>query len=116
MTNTTSETMKVSKGTKRKGMHEYQPIPEGEVARGTSEKDLVNWWGKGGAPPAKGPFTRKGSQARQLPGGLEPAQEEPEVRLQVAGLDQAGKPAVDRPNLDQATRVADDRSDLDQAA
>ena len=78
----------------------------------TLEKELGVCWGlTKGESTQKGWTTRKGIQTQQIPGGLEPAQEEQEVQPD-EGLDQLAGASGDRSEkggLDQSEETDDDR-------
>ena len=89
-----------------------------KTGNGTTEKELgVRWGLTKGESNQKGRATRNSAQAQQIPGGLEPAQEEQEVQPD-EGLDQLAGASGDRPDLDQPAHAGGDRSEnrgLDQS-
>jgi hypothetical protein len=86
-------------GRKRNLGYVYEEVPNNEVNPGISLNDLGARWGTDpGKLEKKGQVTRKGTWARLIPGGIEPAQDEQEVQPE---------------SLDQPVRTGDDRPDLD---
>ena len=83
-----------------------------KTGNGTTEKELgVRWGLTKGESNQKGRATRNSAQAQQIPGGLEPAQEEQEVQPD-EGLDQLAGASGDRSEnrgLDQSEKSDGDR-------
>ena len=104
---------------KKKDNFFYEPVPSDEPIQGATDEELGTRWGldKGTSNlTQKGRVTRKDTRTQQIPGGLEPAQDESEIRPGDTSLDQSGKPDGDRPSLDQPAQAGDDRHNLDQPA
>ena len=97
MTNITETRAPKTTGTKNKPGYLVQPVPANEKTPGASNTDLGQRWGLD--PGKSNPLgrTTRSKKIRPLPikvpGGLEPAQDEPEAGNE--SLDQSGKPDGD---------------------
>ena len=93
---------------------ELRLIPDDEVVHGQSERDLGTQWGAQGT---NGPrTTRRGARVRNVPGGLETAQDELGSHPRSLDQPEAGGDRLKEPRLDQTQGVSDRQASLDQSS
>jgi len=91
---------------------ELQPIPDNEVVRNQTEKDLGLHWGAQGKDGPR--TTRRGARTQNISGGLDTAPDELESHQQSLDQPNTGSDRLKETRLDQTETVGDRRASLDQ--